>query len=223
MKNILICGSTGMVGGLALRICLDRKDVQYVTSISRRSTGIKHPKLKEIIHEDFLDFSAVEDNFKQQDVCLFCIGVYTGQVSRELFRTITVDYTRTFAETLKKHSPEATFCFLSGQGADSQEKSRVMFAKDKGIAENLLLKLKFMPTYIFRPGYIYPVTPRKEPNFSYKLLRVVYKPISKIYPNIGLSSVDLASAMVHLGIHANAHVGPILENIDIRKISQNLQ
>ena len=102
---------------------------------------------------------------------------------------------------LKQQSPNATFCFLSGQGADSSEKSRILFAKEKGIAENYLLRLQFANTYIFRPGYIYPVTPRKEPNFSYKVMRKLYKPISFIYPNIGVSSIQLANKMVSVGIN----------------------
>ena len=93
-----------------------------------------------------------------------------------------------------------------------------MFARDKGAAENIILDLVFEKTYIFRPGYIYPNTPRKEPNFSYKLMRLLYKPIlSKIYPNIGISSEDLAEAMVEIGLIGGKKI--IYENKDIRQHS----
>ena len=215
MKNVLITGSNGMVGNLVLRYCLERTDVNKVTSITRKPTGIKHPHLREVIHHDFLDYSSAEEHFTAQDICFYCIGVYTGQVPKDEFTRITVDFTKAFGEILKKKSTETVFCFLSGQGADSREKSKVLFARDKGIAENFLVNQQFKSTHIFRPGYIYPVTKRVEPNFSYQLMRFLYKPVlSKIYPNIGISSEKLAKVMVEVGF---AGAGPtIFENKDIR-------
>ena len=216
MKRIIITGATGMIGGLALKYCLESDTVAYVTSISRKSVNIQHSKLNEVLHDDFTDYSTIESHFQNQDICLFCIGVYTGAVPTDLFTKITVDFTKAFGETLKAHSPNATFCFLSGQGADSTEKSRILFARDKGIAENFLLKLNFAATHIFRPGYIYPVTPREEPNFTYRLMRTLYKPVSVIYPNIGLTSETLAKAMVTVGL--NGIDKTILENRDIKAV-----
>lgn len=218
MKRILITGTNGMIGRLILDLCLQRTDVATVTSITRKLLGIAHPKLREVIHHDFMDLSVIRDHFSNQDLCFYCIGVYTGTVPRKEFRKITVDYTRVFAETLKQMSPEVVFCFLSGQGADRTEKSKLMFAQDKGIAENILEKLAFKQLIIVRPGYIYPVTPRKEPNFFYRLSRLLYKPIlSKIYPNIGLTSLQLANAMVKLGWQGASQ--QVYENKEIRQVA----
>lgn len=215
MKNVIITGSTGMIGRLVLEECLHRNDVKKVTSITRRSLGIKDPKLIEVIHTDYLDYSKIEKYFKKQDVCFYCIGVYTGQVPADEFRKITVEYTKAFSEVLKRNSKSATFCFLSGQGADSTEESAILFSREKGIAENYLLKLKFDKTYIFRPGYIYPDTPRKEPNMFYRVMRVLYKPLSKIYPDIGVSSAKLALKMVDVGLNGGKLT--IYNNKDIRE------
>ncbi|MEO8088273.1 MAG: NAD(P)H-binding protein [Bacteroidota bacterium] len=216
MKRVIITGASGMIGGLVLQKCLSRPDVSQVTSIVRRSSGIVHSKLIEIIHADFLDYSSIENHFKNQDICFFCIGVYTGQVSKEEFVKITVGYTKAFAETLKRFSPNVTFCFLSGDGADQSEKSRVLFAREKGIAENILLGLKFGATYIFRPGYIYPVTPRQEPNFSYKVFRVLYKYLFQfVLPSIGITSEKLVAAMEDIGMNGGTQV--IYKNTDLRK------
>lgn len=205
-----------MVGGLVLKECLDRDDVRSVTAVTRRKTGLVNPKLREIVHENFLDYSEIGEYFREQDVGFYCIGVYSGSVPAGEFRTITVDYAKAFAEALQSHSPHAAFCFLSGQGADSTEKSRIPFARDKGKAENILLGLGFERIAIFRPGYIYPVTPRKEPNFGYRMMRVLYKPvISRLLPNAGIPSEDLAEAMVEIGLDGGGHV--IYENKDIRK------
>jgi nucleoside-diphosphate-sugar epimerase len=213
MKNIIITGSNGMIGNLILQNCLQRKDVAKVTSITRKPLGIYHPKLEEIIHTDFLDYTKIELYLKNQDVCFYCIGVYTGQVPTNEFKKITVAYTEVFAQALKKNSTQASFCFLSGQGADSSEKSSVLFAREKGIAENILFNLKFKSTHIFRPAYIYPVTPRIEPNFFYKLMRVLYKPLKFIYPNFSVTSEKLAAVMVEVGINGGKI---IMENKDIR-------
>jgi len=218
MKRVLITGTNGMIGRLILERCLQRTDVATVTSITRKPLGIAHPKLREVIHHDFMDLSSIRDHFSNQDLCFYCIGVYTGTVPRKEFRKITVDYTRVFAETLKQMSPEVVFCFLSGQGADRTEKSKLMFAQDKGIAENILEKLAFKQLIIVRPGYIYPVTPRKEPNFFYRLSRLLYKPIlSKIYPNMGLTSLQLANAMVKLGWQGVSQ--QVYENKEIRQVA----
>jgi uncharacterized protein YbjT (DUF2867 family) len=215
MKNIIITGSNGMVGRLILEECLQSNAVAKVTIIVRRSLEIKHPKLTEVIHDNFLDYLAIEQHFVNQDVCYYCIGVYTGQVPTPEFKKITVDFTRVFAEKLYQNNPNSTFCFLSGAGADSKEKSSILFAREKGVAENLLLNLKFGRTYIFRPGYIYPVSPRKEPNFTYKMMRYLYKPVSFLYPNIGLTSLQLAQKMFQVGLNGADKV--IFENGDIRQ------
>lgn len=217
MKRVLITGTNGMIGKLILEACLQREDVSSITSITRKPVGITDPKLTEILHTDFLDFSSVEHAFSSQDICFFCIGVYTGTVPRDEFRKITVDYTRSFAETLKRNSPDASFVFLSGQGADFTEKSPIMFAKDKGIAENSLIRMQFKRLAIFRPGYIYPVTPRKEPNKRYYIFRALYKPLSFIYPNLGLTSVQLAMAMVKAGFGAGNQT--IYENREIKQLA----
>jgi uncharacterized protein YbjT (DUF2867 family) len=216
MKNVIITGSTGMVGSLALQLCLVDPEIGKVTALVRRLSGITHPKLTEVVVPNFLDFSAVSHHFAAQDVCLFCIGVYTGTVTNEVMREITVDYTRVFATLLHQKSPAATFCFLSGQGADPSGKSSMAFAKYKGEAENLLQNLHFGAFYTFRPGYIYPSVPRTEPNFSYKVMRVLYKPVAAIYPNIGLTSAQLAAAMVKAGLHGAPQ--NVLENKDIKML-----
>jgi uncharacterized protein YbjT (DUF2867 family) len=219
-KRILIIGATGMVGGDALKICLEHPEVGEVTVVGRRATGINHEKLTEVIHDDFNDYSAVSESLSGQDVALFCLGAYTGAVPDDQFRQITVDFTVAFAEVLYRKSPEATVCFLSGAGADQSEKSRVSFARYKGAAEKALLAAGFPQVAIFRPGYIYPVTPRKEPNMVYRISRALYPVLRRIYPNIGISSEDLAYAMVNVGLDKQAWTGsPVLENRDIRTVA----
>ncbi len=215
MKNVIITGANGMIGNIILKECLLNKEIAKITCIVRKPLDFAHPKMVEIIHKDFLDFTKIENFLIGQDVCYFCLGVYTGQVPTGEFRKITVAYTEVFARALKKNSMATSFCFLSGQGADTNEKSSILFAKEKGIAENILIKLKFKSIHIFRPGYIYPVTKRTEPNFFYKFMRKMHPFFKFIYPNVSVTSEELAKAMFNIGMEGGEKV--IYENTEIRK------
>jgi len=215
--RLAIMGATGMVGGYALRYALDLPAVERVTSISRRKTGISHPKLDEVLHQDFSDCSALAGTLAGQDAAVFCLGTYTGSVTDAEMRTITVDYTVEFARIFRRSSPDASFSFLSGSGADPTGRSRMAFARYKGEAEKALLGSGFPRLYIFRPAYIYPVESRKEPNFSYRLLRSVYPVFQLLFPNQVIRADDLAKAMVDIAIRTGAGTERvILENRDIR-------
>lgn len=214
MKNIILTGASGMVGGHVLDYCLESPEVAQVTSIVRRASGRQHVKLKEIVHDNFLDYSIIASSFENQDVAFFCIGVYTGAAPKEDFRKITVDIPYAFAKMLKAKNDHVNFCLLSGQGADRTEKSRMMFARDKGAIENLLDEMDLGEFHSFRPGYIYPVVPRKEPNITYKISRWLYKPLlSRLGKNFSVTSKQLARAMVNVGLHGSAKT--VLENRDI--------
>src|ERR1700680_1665336 len=181
-KRFVIVGATGMVGGYALRYALENSAVRSVTSIGRRKLGISHPKLKEVLHPDFADCSALAEALSGQDAAVFCLGAYTGAVTDAQLRTITVNYTVEFARVLRGSSPDAAFAFLSGSGADPTGRSRLPYARYKGEAENALLAAGFPHVYLFRPAYIFPVEPRKEPNFGYRLLRTIYPVFRALFP-----------------------------------------
>jgi uncharacterized protein YbjT (DUF2867 family) len=219
--RLVIVGATGMVGGYALRYALDDLAIGSVLAIGRRELGISHPKLREVLHQDFADCSALAEVLTGQDAAVFCLGAYTGAVSDAELRTITVDYTVEFARVLRGSSRDAAFSFLSGSGADPTGRSRMAFARYKGEAEKVLLASGFPHLYIFRPAYIYPVEPRKEPNFSYRLLRWIYPVFRTLFPNQVIRADDLARAMVDVVALGTAG-GPIFENRDIRALIQSL-
>lgn len=218
-KNVLILGATGMVGGLALRAALKDPRVGRVTVIVRRATGLQHAKLREVLHGDFLDYGPVAESLDDQHAALFCLGAYTGSVPDAELRRITVDCAAAFAKALVARSPGAAVCLLSGQGADRTERSRVSFARYKGMAENALLAAGFPRVHVFRPGYIYPVTPRAEPNFGYRVMRALYPVVSRPWPNVGVPSDGLAAAMLDAALEGTGdHEDPVLENRDIRRL-----
>jgi uncharacterized protein YbjT (DUF2867 family) len=217
--HLVIVGATGMVGGYALGYALDHAAVGSVTSVGRRKLGISHPKFKEVLHKNFADCSALADTLTGQDAAVYCLGTYTGSVSDAELRAITTDYTIEFARVLRSSSPNAAFSFLSGNGADPTGRSRLAFARYKGEAEKALLADGFPRVYLFRPAYIYPVEPRKEPNFSYRMLRAVYPVFQVLFPNQVIRADDLARAMVDVVLRqTQERQGLVFENRDIRAI-----
>jgi uncharacterized protein YbjT (DUF2867 family) len=216
-KRLVIVGATGMVGGFALRYALEDPAVGAVTAIGRKKLGILHPKLEEVLHLDFADCSALAAPLTGHDAAVFCLGTYTGVVTEAQLRTITVDYTVEFARVLRSSSPDAAFSFLSGNGADPTGRSRLPYARAKGEAEKALLAAGFPRVYIFRPAYIYPVEPRKEPNFGYRLLRGIYPAFRVLFPNQVIRADDLARVMVDAAVRGTPQRdGPVFENRDIR-------
>lgn len=211
--KLLLTGTSGMIGNHILKKSLVDKQVMEVVSIGRKILDIKNPKLKQIVCNDFTNFDGLEQAFKDVDGAHFCIGVYTGAVPDEKFKEITVDYAAAFGKKLKEQSPNATLCFLSGQGADQNEKSKTAFARYKGMAENILISLDLGGLFIFRPSYIYPVEKRKEPNAMYKVSRILYPLIKLFGKNWSIKSSQLAESMYN-AVKSKPNK-KVLENSDI--------
>jgi uncharacterized protein YbjT (DUF2867 family) len=137
-----------------------------------------------------------------------------------------VDYTIEFARVLLGNSPDAAFSFLSGSGADPTGRSRMAFARYNGEVEKALLAAGFPRVYIFRPAYnylprgaAYPVEPRKEPNFSYRLVRTIYPAFRMLFPNQVIPADDFARAMVDVAVRETREARSLVfENHDIRAI-----
>ncbi len=215
-KKIIIAGASGMIGGIILRSAMMSDAISQIVSLVRKPSGITHLTLKEITISDFLNYSDIKEQLTDFDAAYFCIGVYTGSVPDEQFKIITVDYAKAFIDVIKEQSPHANFCFLSGAGADLNEKSRLSFAKYKGMAENYLIQKQFKHWYIFRPAYIYPVEKRAEPNFSYRIMRSLYPIIKHLYSQGVITSEVLADVMFKAGIFGKSQI--ILENQDIKTL-----
>lgn len=188
MIKIIITGSTGMVGKGAVLECLESSEVEEVLIINRRSIGVNHPKLKELLITDFFDLSEIEDQLKGYDACFFSLGTSAMGKSEEEYTKITYELTLNFAKTLLKYNPEMTFIYVSGQGTDSTESGKMMWARVKGRTENELLNLGFKDAYMFRPGYIHPENGIISPIKLYWVFHAIMKPI---YPLIRKSTKSM--------------------------------
>ncbi|MFI5237978.1 MAG: NAD-dependent epimerase/dehydratase family protein, partial [Ignavibacteriales bacterium] len=183
----IITGVTGMVGEGVLHECLLHPDIESVLVINRKPCGVKHNKLKEIIHKDFFDLSSIKNQLAGHNACYFCAGVSSVGKKEDEYKRITYDLTLNFANTLVKLNPEMTFCYVSGVGTDSTEKGRSMWARVKGKTENDLMKLPFKAAYMFRPGYIQPTKGLKNSYKIYKVFTPFYPILKTLFPKYVVS------------------------------------
>jgi uncharacterized protein YbjT (DUF2867 family) len=220
--KVVIFGATGMVGKGVLLECLDDPDVESVLCLVRGPTGITHEKLEEIEHEDFHDYSSVEDRLAGLDACFFCLGVSAAGMSEERYTRLTYDLTLAAARTLVRLNPQMVFTYVSGAGTDSSETGRSMWARVKGRTENALLGLGFRDAYMFRPGYIQPMRGIRSKTRLYQALYTVTSPFYPVWkallPGYVTTTEKVGQAMIHVA--RSGYEGQFLENRDINELAQ---
>lgn len=213
----VITGVTGMVGEGVLHECLLHPEVESVLVINRKSCGVKHEKLKEIIHKDFFNLSSIENQLAGYNACYFCAGVSSVGKKEDEYKHITYDLTMNFAKTALNLNPDMTFCYVSGSGTDSSEKGKVMWARVKGKTENDLLNLPFKAAYMFRPGYIQPTKGLKNVYKIYKFFTPFYPIFRRLFPKYVVTLEELGLAMIKVTLFGSEK--KILECRDIVKLS----
>ncbi len=218
MMNVLIFGSSGMVGQGVLRECLLDPGVQVVQTIGRTSAGVQHAKLREIVHQDLWHYADIENVLAGFDACFFCLGVSSSGMKEEAYAHVTYEMTMAAAETLCRLNRKMTFIYVSGAGTDSSEHGRTMWARVKGRTENALLQLPFAAAYMFRPGVIEPLHGARSKTASYRVLYTLTKPLLPvlrwIFPNYVLTTAQIGRAM--LGVTRHGFPKRVLESKDIR-------
>ncbi|MGH7738737.1 MAG: NAD(P)H-binding protein [bacterium] len=216
--NLLITGATGTAGVKVLEAALGDKRVKKVTVLSRKPLSVKSPKLKVVLMKDFADYSKVKKDLRGQNACLWCLGISQNAVDEPEYIRVTYDYTLAAAQAMKAASPKLTFCFLSGNGAATSEKSPMLFGRVKGKAENALDRLGLQRLYHFRPGYIHPMKDQPKKLWFERMVEPLTPFFHRFLPNHIIYSADLGRAMVQAGITgANKR---ILDTMDIRRLAK---
>lgn len=218
--NVAIFGATGMVGSGVLIECLRDELVESVLCIGRNRTSRKHPRLNEIVLEDFLDYQPIREELSNLDACFFCMGVSAVGMKEADYTRITHDFTLAAAQAVLAASPGITFCYVSGQGTDSTERGRLMWARVKGRTENALLRLPFR-SFMFRPGFIQPA-PGVESRTGlyrtfYKITRPLFPAVRRLFPGHVTTSENLGRAMIRVA--RKGFPKPILETADINDLA----
>lgn len=218
--SVILTGATGMVGEGVLHECLQHDSVERVLIINRKPLGLSHPKLSELIHSDFYNLSAIENQLSGYDTCLFCLGTTSvGKQEPEFFR-ITYTLTMHVAETLCRLNPQMTFCYISGARTDSTEKGKTMWARVKGKTENDLMKLPFRAVYNFRPGYLHPTPGLKNALPAYKYLSWMYPLLRRLFAGSVSTLKELGLGMINASIWG--YEKQILEVADFVALAKHL-
>jgi uncharacterized protein YbjT (DUF2867 family) len=212
----IITGATGMVGEGVLIECLNHPDVDQVLIINRRPGGASHPKLREIIHNDFFELASIEPQLIGYDACFFCLGVSSVGLSQEEYKRITYDLTLNVARTLAKCNPDLVFCYVTGAGTDSSEKRRIGWARVKGATENALMRL-FKRSYMFRPGFMKATLGQKNVKSYYTWLAWFYPLGRALYPAGFCTLQEVGRAMINAA--SKGYPKPILEVSDIVQLA----
>lgn len=217
--NVILFGGTGMVGSGALRELLLDPGVERVLLVGRRPAGRTEPKIREIVLPDFTDLSPLAEVAAEYDACFFCVGVTAAGMSEADYRKVTYDLTLSVAETLARARPAMTFVYVSGQGSDSTEKGRVMWARVRGATENALLRLP-LRTYVLRPGFIQPANGEASRTRWYRMLYAVTGPLfpvlRRLAPNQVTTTERVGRAM--LAVARADRDDPVLSSRDINAL-----
>jgi uncharacterized protein YbjT (DUF2867 family) len=197
--RVIIFGATGMVGQGVLHEALLAADVEQVLAVGRTPTGVRHPKLRELRHADFTDFTPVRAELAGYDAVFWCLGVSSAGRSEADYTRVTYDYTVAAARTIAGLNPEATFVYVSGAGTDPE--GRLMWARVKGRTERAVLDL-FPHGYALRPGLIQPVNGATSKTGWYRALYAVLAPalplVRRVAPGSVPTTADIGRTMLRL-------------------------
>jgi uncharacterized protein YbjT (DUF2867 family) len=217
--KVILFGATGMVGQGVLRECLVDPGVERVLVVGRSPSGQQNAKLKEILHQDFFDFSAIESELTGYDACFFCLGVSSVGMEEQRYRHLTYDLTLATATMLARLNPGMVFTYVTGRGTDSTEQGPRMWARVKGKTENDLLKLPFKAAYMFRPAGIQPLYGVRSKTAWINAIYVVASPLlarlARTSPQYMTTTERVGRAMI--SVARDGYPKRVLESEDINR------
>jgi uncharacterized protein YbjT (DUF2867 family) len=218
--KVILFGATGMVGQGVLRECLLDSAIDTVLAIGRSPTGERQPKLHEIVHGDFTDYSDIEPQLTGYDACFFCLGVSSIGMEEDRYRHLTYDITLATAKTLSRLNPQMVFVYVTGRGTDSTEHGPLMWARVKGKTENDLLKLPFKAAYMFRPAGIQPLHGIRSKTAWVQAIYVGTAPLlsllNRVAPKYMTTTEQVGRAMIKVA--RDGYPKAVLESEDINRL-----
>lgn len=216
--RVAVFGSTGTAGSEAVRQCLADPRVTEVRAVTRRPLDLRHDRLTEVRCADLARPESIGDALTGVDACFYCLGVSVRNMrDAATYREITVDYPLAAARVLLDRSPDHTFVFLSGQGTDPSGRSRMMWARVKGTAENELAALDLERLFCFRPGYIHPEAGHVPPGTLHAILAAAYPLLRVAAPATVVRASELGRAMIEAA--SGGRPGGVIGNREIRELA----
>lgn len=147
--KIILTGATGYVGEGTLLELLKIDSVDKVLSVSRKPTGIVHPKLEEYIVPDFMQLAADDEHFKGYDAVFFIAGITSVGTPQDVYVRISQKIPLHFADIMPDKE-KMTFIYLSGAG--TTDKGRQFWQQVKSKTEHDIQEKEFRRTFALRPA-----------------------------------------------------------------------
>ena len=197
--DVLITGSTGMVGKSVLYECIKDKRVKNIYLINRISTNLKSSKISEFILKDFLHVGELKDKITNCDACFHCMGITSFGQKSDYYYRVTFEMTKVLTDLVYEINPNSVMTYVSGEGTSKNENSKIPWANVKGKAENYILNKGLKDAYMIRLGLLIPENGIKAKtklyNLFYTLMKPLY-PLMRLLPTITTSS-KLGLAMIN--------------------------
>jgi uncharacterized protein YbjT (DUF2867 family) len=214
--RLIVFGATGMVGAGALREALADAGVEAVLVIGRRSSGVTHAKLQELLLPDLFDFAAIESRLVGWDACVWAVGISSIGMDEASYAKVTEELTLLWARALLRLNPIFSFCYCSVMGADGN----TMWARVRRRVEAGIKALPFRHSGCVRPGFIQPGAGIRSTVKFYQFLISAFWPLFpllvKVMPRYATTSERLGRAMLRV-VQGEADRF-ILESADINRI-----
>jgi uncharacterized protein YbjT (DUF2867 family) len=195
--RVIVFGATGMVGQGVLRECLLAPDVTEVLAVTRGATGVEHPKLREIVHDDFADLSPIAGDLAGYDACFYCLGVSSVGMDEAAYTRVSYDFPMAAARVLAPLGDDLTFVYVSGEGTDAD--SRLMWSRVKARTEREVMET-FRNGFAFRPGFIQPTHGVRSKTGWYNTIYTVIAPVIPLFrrvaPRYVTTTDELGRAML---------------------------
>ena len=208
-----------MVGRSTLNECLVDERVEEILIVNRRALGLNHPKLVELVHKDFTNFSAVSTQFSGYDACFHCMGVTSVGKDEKEFSKYTFDVTKSLADACFKANSEMVMNYVSGTGTDSSETGNTMWARVKGKTENYILSLGFRDAYMFRLGALIPEGEVSSGVSWYKYIYILLRPFYPLLKKLNTFTTSSKFGKAMLNTIAFPQDKKYLENKDINHLA----
>ena len=142
-------------------------------------------------------------------------------VGQGLLRECLLDPEVTTVLSIGRSGTGQAFVYVSGAGADSSERGRVMRARVRGETENAVLRLPFRTAAIVRPAGIIPlhgITSRTPLyRIAYTLTRPFWPVLSKAFPQYVTTTERLGRGLLRIAMRGTPTL--ILEAGDINALT----
>ena len=200
-KTAVVIGATGLVGKQLVNQLLAHNQFDQVTVLVRRSTGLTHAKLNEVILN--FDELAQTSNHIKGDVLFSCMGTTIKQAKTK-DNQFRVDFTYQFetAQIAAKNKVN-TYVLVSSIGADA--KSSMFYSRIKGELEDAVTLLPFPKIRILRPSILQG--DRTEFRFGERIGITLTHFFGLFIPPLrkwrAIKDVQVAQAMIGLALDGN--------------------